>query len=105
MYELIKGKIAELSMQKYSSNVLEKLILTNDKEIQSSIVKEITVDQSTLTTVAEQRFGIYVVRRLLKSSLPEVLEVFQDKFDPVYNIMKSTPRDKKNLEALEKPVD
>lgn len=92
-------------MQKYSSNVLEKLILKNDKDIQSSIVREITIDQSTLTTVAEHRFGIYVVRRLLRSSLPEVLKVFQEKFDPVFNVMKNNPRDKKNLEALEKPVD
>lgn len=113
VFSLIKGNIVELSMQKYSSNVLEKLILTNDHDIQQSIVDELTIDERTLTTVAEHRFGIYVVRRLLVSSLPEyyfkyifrVLAIFKPRFQPVYKTLQSNPKDKKNLDALDKPAD
>lgn len=69
--ECIQGSLIRFCTQKYSSNVLEKLILKNDYRVQMGIVNEITHNPKHLTAIAQHRFGIYVIRRLLTSLLPQ----------------------------------
>lgn len=96
----IKGSIIKLCMQKYSSNVLEKLIKTNDYKIQIEIVNELVRYPKHLTTVIQHRFGIYVVRRLLTTLLPEILPIFKKAFQPIYESLKDNSKFKKNIQVL-----
>jgi hypothetical protein len=57
MFYLI-GKILELSMQKFSSNVIEKLFKIGSKYIQDTMINMIT-DELALSSLITDRYGNY----------------------------------------------
>lgn len=61
----VGGKILQLCLQKYASNVMEKAIKV--ESIRSSIVKEIITDDKVLELLSNQ-YGCYVLRTLSKES-------------------------------------
>ena len=61
-----KGKFVYLSMQKYSSNVMERCIEKND-EILNEFIKEIC-ESERIAEIMKNNFGNYVIQKALKIS-------------------------------------
>ena len=65
--ENFKGKGLLLSLQKYSSNVIERCI-EKDKEFLINFINEICVDNKSIGLLMKNNYGNYVIQTALKSS-------------------------------------
>ncbi|CAO1613387.1 unnamed protein product [Parajaminaea phylloscopi] len=62
------GKVCVLSVQKYSSNVIEKCIRVARPPLRQQIVSELLADPAQLEKLLQDRFGNYVVQTALDSA-------------------------------------
>ncbi|KAK7024214.1 hypothetical protein VNI00_016522, partial [Paramarasmius palmivorus] len=67
----IEGNVVELSCHKYSSNVMETLLVSTDSATRSNLIRELLVsahstDQSPVYLLAGHRYGNYVLQRAME---------------------------------------
>lgn len=73
----IKNKVAQLSIQKFSSNVVEKCLQMGDSSQKNDMVLKIaSIDK--LVTVMRNSYGNYVVQKALYISNSDVKEALVD---------------------------
>lgn len=65
IYDKLTNKIFELSIQKYSSCVIEKCLEYGDKNTCSTFIKEITNSQR-LSALVSHSYGNFVIQKALK---------------------------------------
>ena len=67
IYEKVKGNICMLSLNKYSSNIIEILLEYGNKEQRDEIGKEIiNNNEDNLLTLANDKYGNYIIQKVIK---------------------------------------
>lgn len=65
IFKALKNKLYELSMQKYSSNVIENCLERSDPQTRSEFIIEIS-NSDKLANLIKHSYGNYVVQKALK---------------------------------------
>lgn len=65
IFKALKNKLYELSMQKYSSNVIENCLERSDPQTRSEFIVEIS-NSDKLANLIKHSYGNYVVQKALK---------------------------------------
>ncbi|KAH7837795.1 hypothetical protein Vadar_018059 [Vaccinium darrowii] len=90
----LEGSYGDLSMQKYSSNVVEKCLKYAGEERRSCIIKEL-VNTPRLDQIMQDPYGNYVIQAALnnsKGSLHAALQLSEEIIYGVYSAVKSLVR-------------
>ena len=88
--ESFLGKIAPLSKQKFSSNVIEKCIRTADHDTKRRMVAEMLLGNE-LEKMLRDSFANYVVQTALEYSEPDLKARIIDAIRPILPAIKQTP--------------
>ncbi|XP_010545311.1 PREDICTED: pumilio homolog 12-like [Tarenaya hassleriana] len=97
--EQLEGNYTDLSMQKCSSNVVEKCLKQADEEHRSRIIREF-VDDGRLDQVMQDPYGNYVIQAALKQSKGAVHAILVDAIKPHIPCLRTNPYGKKVLSAI-----
>lgn len=65
----LQGRMTELSVQKFSSNVVEKLFSVAPQEFRATFIAELT-EPEKMAVVVNSNYGHYVVKRALETAEP-----------------------------------
>ena len=71
MFQFFKGKCVILSIQKYSSNVIERCI-EKSEEFLNSFIYEISNDNNSIKLLMKNNYGNYVIQTALKVSKNQI---------------------------------
>lgn len=74
IFRTLKNKLYELSMQKYSSNVIEVCLEWSDPQTRSEYIVEIS-NSDKLANLIKHSFGNYVVQKALKIAQGRDLQI------------------------------
>eukprot|EP00826_Nyctotherus_ovalis_P064850 TRINITY_DN9521_c0_g1_i3.p3 TRINITY_DN9521_c0_g1~~TRINITY_DN9521_c0_g1_i3.p3 ORF type:complete len:185 (-),score=50.05 TRINITY_DN9521_c0_g1_i3:99-653(-) len=80
--EAIKGKVVNLSLTKYSSNVIERCIEKADEGLKEAIIREL-MESENLFGIMRNRFGSYVVQKALAFAKPTLRAEFKEKLQSI----------------------
>mmetsp|Transcript_27377 Transcript_27377/g.60548 ORF Transcript_27377/g.60548 Transcript_27377/m.60548 type:complete len:616 (+) Transcript_27377:64-1911(+) len=69
----LKGRVAELSKQKFSSNVVEKLVQSEWPGVRDPLIKEV-VDSGVLPELMNEQYGNFVAQSMLLNADGAILE-------------------------------
>ncbi|KAF8102680.1 hypothetical protein N665_0197s0042 [Sinapis alba] len=97
--EQLEGKYTELSMQKCSSNVVEKCLTLADGKHQSRIISEL-ITYGRLDQVMLDPYGNYVIQAALKQSKGVLHGLLVDAIKVYISCLRTNPYGKKVLSAL-----
>ncbi|KAK4784990.1 hypothetical protein SAY86_001679 [Trapa natans] len=92
----LEGHYVDLSMQKYSSNVVEKCIKYASEESRRHIVWEL-ITSPLFHQIVQDPYGNYVIQVALNSSKGEVKEAIVEAIKPHVHALRSSPYGKKVL--------
>ncbi|RZC77788.1 hypothetical protein C5167_001999 [Papaver somniferum] len=92
----LDGNYGNLSMQKYSSNVVEKCLKYGGEERRTRIVKEL-ISNSSLDQILLHPYGNYVIQAALNSSKGALHAALVEAIDPHVPALKTNPFGKKVL--------
>lgn len=70
LYRSLKGHFARLSRQKFSSNVVEKMLRVCDHRIRSSIIEEV-IAEDVIPSLLQCSYGNYVMQHVLYVAEPQ----------------------------------
>lgn len=76
--ESIQGKIANLSMTRYSSNVVEKCMERADEKLREELIKELMIADD-LFGIIKNKFGNYVIQKAISLANPHLKDEFKMK--------------------------
>jgi hypothetical protein len=85
----LQGSFAELSLQKFSSNVIEKCLQAGDSAVISMVTAEVTAAKS-LGQLLHDPFANYVVQTLLTVGNDEEVRMLLDRLQPHIKTLRST---------------
>jgi len=71
--ESIKGKVAQLSLTKYSSNVVERCMEKSGEKLRAELLKEL-IHSENLIGLMKNNFGNYVIQKALSLSTQQLKE-------------------------------
>ncbi|GJQ14666.1 hypothetical protein GpartN1_g6457.t1 [Galdieria partita] len=91
----LAGHLFELSVQKFSSNVVEKCLQQVDPETRKHLIYELMSDRELLGRLLHDAYGNYVVQRALQLAQSPQLEQFCEIIRPHLSSLKSTPYGKR----------
>ncbi|EME29106.1 Pumilio domain-containing protein C6G9.14 [Galdieria sulphuraria] len=91
----LAGHLYELSVQKFSSNVVEKCLQQVDPETRKHLIYELMSDRELLGRLLHDAYGNYVVQRALQLAQSPQLEQFCEIIRPHLSSLKSTPYGKR----------
>jgi hypothetical protein len=91
----LAGHLFELSVQKFSSNVVEKCLQQVDPETRKHLIYELMSDRELLGRLLHDAYGNYVVQRALQLAQSPQLEQFCEIIRPHLPSLKSTPYGKR----------
>jgi hypothetical protein len=79
IYKALKGRILEMSMHKFASNVIERCLHFGTKEQKDDIINEIIAPKGDnkhdpLVTLVKDKFGNYVIQKIIEYAEPEQKE-------------------------------
>lgn len=77
----IKGRVADLSAHKFSSNVIEKIITSAPKDVRSAVIDEL-IASPKLATLMTDPFGNYVIQKSMNIVDGEQLDRMMDAIRP-----------------------
>ncbi|CAF1764686.1 hypothetical protein HID58_088016 [Brassica napus] len=97
--EQLEGNYTELSMQKCSSNVVEKCLTLADDKHQARIIRELVTD-GRLDQVMLDPYGNYVIQAALKQSKGVLHGLLVDAIKVFISSLRTNPYGKKVLSAL-----
>ncbi|CAN6464922.1 unnamed protein product [Victoria cruziana] len=92
----LEGHFANLSTQKYSSNVVEKCLKLAEEEKRALIIREL-IDDPRLGQLLQDPFANYVVQSALANSKGAVHSAFVDAIKPHLPALRSNPYGKRIL--------
>ncbi|KAI3877444.1 hypothetical protein MKX03_026501 [Papaver bracteatum] len=92
----LDGNYGNLSMQKYSSNVVEKCLKYGGEERRPRIIKEL-INNSCLDQILLHPYGNYVIQAALNSSKGALHAALVEAIDPHVPALKTSPFGKKVL--------
>ncbi|KAG9201897.1 hypothetical protein G6514_005315 [Epicoccum nigrum] len=85
-----KGKICELSMQKFSSNVIEKCIRCAEMSTKAAMIEEL-LDVEQLERLMRDSYGNYVIQTALEFAPPDLCMHLIDAMRPILPQIRQTP--------------
>ena len=85
-----RGKICELSMQKFSSNVIEKCIRCAEMSTKAAMIEEL-LDVEQLERLMRDSYGNYVIQTALEFAPPELCMHLIDAMRPILPQIRQTP--------------
>ncbi|PVI08638.1 ARM repeat-containing protein [Periconia macrospinosa] len=85
-----RGKIAELSKQKFSSNVIEKCMRCADNPTKAMMVEEL-MDPEELEKLMRDSYGNYVIQTALEFAPPEICVHLIEAMRPILPGIRQTP--------------
>ena len=85
-----KGRIAELSRQKFSSNVIEKCIRCADMPSKAMMIEEL-LDLEQLEQLMRDSYGNYVIQTALEFAPPELCMHLIEAMRPILPSIRQTP--------------
>ncbi|XP_016469600.1 pumilio homolog 12-like [Nicotiana tabacum] len=96
IFDQLRGKYADLSMQKYSSNVVEKCLKHADEERCSYIIEELISDPR-LDQIMQDPYGNYVIQAALNISKGALRAALVEAVRAHVPILRTSPYGKKVL--------
>jgi hypothetical protein len=84
------GKVAELSKQKFSSNVIEKCIRCADMDTKRVLIGEL-MHPEELEKLMRDSYGNYVIQTALEFAPPDLCIVLMDSMRPLLPAIRQTP--------------
>ena len=90
MCQQFKGKITELSKQKFSSNVIEKCIRCADMNSKAMMIEEL-LDIEQLEQLMRDSYGNYVIQTALEFAPPELCMHLIEAMRPILPSIRQTP--------------
>ncbi|GKV21822.1 hypothetical protein SLEP1_g31764 [Rubroshorea leprosula] len=94
----LEGNYGDLSMQKYSSNVIEKCLKYAGEDRRARIICEL-INNSRLDQVMQDPYGNYVIQAALQQSKGAVHAALVDAIRPHIPILRTSPYGKKVLSS------
>ncbi|KAJ8747733.1 hypothetical protein K2173_014508 [Erythroxylum novogranatense] len=94
----LEGNYVDLSMQKYSSNVVEKCLKYGGDKSHALIIREL-INNSRLDHVMQDPYGNYVVQAALQWSKGAPHEALVDAIKPLAPVLQTSPYGKKVLSS------
>jgi len=91
MCEGFRGRIVELSKQKFSSNVIEKCIRCAEMSAKAMMIEELLVNVEDLEQLMRDSYGNYVVQTALEFAPPEMCISLIDIMRPILPSIRQTP--------------
>ncbi|KAI3414711.1 PUM-HD domain-containing protein [Psidium guajava] len=92
----LDGNYGDLSMQKYSSNVVEKCLKFAGEELRTRIIQEL-MDDPRLAQIMQDPFGNFVIQTALEKSKGALKAAFVDAVRPHVPVLRTNPYGKKVL--------
>ncbi|XP_048137108.1 pumilio homolog 12 isoform X1 [Rhodamnia argentea] len=92
----LDGNYGDLSMQKYSSNVVEKCLKFAGEEHRTRIIEEL-MDDPRLAQIMQDPFGNFVIQAALEKSKGALKAAFVDAVRPHVPVLRTNPYGKKVL--------
>lgn len=80
--EMLKGRIVNLSLIKFSSNVIERCIEKADDDLKEQLIREL-MESESLFGVMKNRFGSYVVQKALAFAKPSLRAEFKERLQSI----------------------
>ena len=77
----VLGRVSELSCQKYSSNVIEKILSCATTNVRGEIIVEIA-NSAKLRELLHDKYANYVIQKALKSGTTEQKKLLLDAIRP-----------------------
>ncbi|KAK4339005.1 hypothetical protein RND71_040467 [Anisodus tanguticus] len=96
IFDQLRGKFSDLSMQKYSSNVVEKCLKHADEERSSYIIEELLSDPR-LDQIMQDPYGNYVIQAALNKSKGALHAALVEAVRAHVPVLRSSPYGKKVL--------
>ncbi|KAI2485057.1 Pumilio-family RNA binding repeat [Pyrenophora tritici-repentis] len=90
MCQGFQGKICELSMQKFSSNVIEKCIRCAEPQVKAMMIEEL-LDVEQLNSLMRDSFGNYVIQTALEFAPAELCMHLIEMMRPLLPSIRQTP--------------
>merc|ERR1719287_169545 len=59
----LKGRILQLAIQKFSSNVVEKCIAVTDPQLRQQLIDELVADRNSMHVLMESQYGMFVIQK------------------------------------------
>ncbi|GAV86251.1 PUF domain-containing protein [Cephalotus follicularis] len=94
----LEGNYGDLSMQKYSSNVVEKCLKYAGEERRSGIIQEL-INNAHLDQVMQDPYGNYVIQAALQQSKGALHTALVDAIRPHVPVLRTSPYGKKVLSS------
>lgn len=94
----LEGSYGDLSMQKYSSNVVEKCLKYAGEERRSCIIKEL-VNTPRLDQIMQDPYGNYVIQAALNNSKGSLHAALVEAIRPHVPLLRTSPYGKKVLSS------
>ena len=85
----LEGSLAELSLQKFSSNVIEKCLTCGEPQVVGLVAREL-LEAPALASLLHDPFANYVVQTLLNVSTAEHAELILNRLQPHIGTLRST---------------
>jgi hypothetical protein len=98
--ENIKGHYAELSMQKFSSNVVEKCLKLGGLDAEREVIIQEIIVSPLLPRLLQDSYGNYVVQSALTISSGVVHQGLVDAIKPFLPSLRGTPHGKRILQKI-----
>jgi len=70
----LKGRILQLAIQKFSSNVVEKCIAVTDPQLRQQLIDELVADRNSMHVLMESQYGMFVIQKALPHAVPRQLQ-------------------------------
>lgn len=77
IFKSLEGRMMQLSIQKFSSNVVEILICKAPPQFKSQIISEL-IESEKMSVLVNSNYGHYVVKRALQSAEPPQVRLLLD---------------------------
>ncbi|THG13157.1 hypothetical protein TEA_029883 [Camellia sinensis var. sinensis] len=94
----LEGDYGDLSMQKYSSNVVEKCLKYAGEESQSCIIHEL-INNRRLDQIMQDPYGNYVIQAALNHSKGSLHAALVEAIRPHVPVLRTSPYGKKVLSS------
>ncbi|PUU72262.1 armadillo-type protein [Tuber borchii] len=86
-----RGRVCELSKQKFSSNVIEKCIRVAEQSTKKILIEEMLPNQAELEALLRDSYANYVIQTAMDYASPETKQQLVDSIRPILPAIRMTP--------------
>ena len=108
IYQALNGHIYEYSLHKFASNVIEKALNFGDEKQKKQIIDEIIlldekeIQNDIIITLVQDKFGNYVIQKILEYSDPVTRQKIVQKISKKENLIKNEGFSKHVISFIQK---